>query len=593
MRNLSETFFKALKKGHLKPLLERVQADPDLELFIRDEYINVYFKGASILKLTERSPRFLVQVAPPYVSPVLAFAKYGVPPLPPELNNATQVDEFLQLLPLLKQGVLDSSHRGKRELEFEQLFTRINNRLGGSGVNSDYYIVDRQYAEIGKRESRPDLLGVRWNTGGRSRGDVVPPVLIEVKYGLNSDIQDVAGQVRRYLDQLFNPKTWGGFIDEMQGMLIQRAELGLFGEKDSKMLGTLKIDKRLEKAEILILMVDYNHLSDLYKRAEADLERLAAQRGLNIRVAHVGMALWVANTKQIGDCTDVPMLGEIHLYRRTIMDTANSFRGQCFSSAQPLELLCAAMVLRHEMVHAACHLGRSPDLKRWPFELMTTKEHETLAELLKDEGWEDACSQAWALDAALMAPWYDAWHKSQQSNLPPGDPYRQHLQLRQPKEEGVRRAIKEIVTQRIIPGRMPEASAHHTGAFDPNLLKVMLDPGTSTTISEEGLANEATGGFGEAVENPQKGTHLVSQPQGLLRKVHVDRALRAVYFLGGKAMLGVARPRRKSALRVFPKRSFPLPQSANSSSSNKRDGRRRENWGKSWFVALDSRLSLG
>jgi len=486
MRNMNPAFMAALKHGHLQPLLNRVQKDSDLELFLRDGYINIYYKGASILKLTERSSRFLVEVAPPYVAPVVALTKYGVPPLPTELNDAAQVDGFLQLLPLLKQGVLDSSHRGKRELEFEQLFTRINNRLGGSGVNSDYFLLDRQYAEAGKPESRPDMLGVRWNTVGRSRGDVVPPVLIEVKYGLNSDIQDVADQVRRYLGHLLQQSTWGNFVGEMQRLLTHRAELGLFGSKDSGVLQTLKIDEAAENVEILILMVDYNPHSVLYRRAESDLAKLAAEKGLTIRVGHVGMALWEANTCVVGSSKDIPLLGEIRLYRRTIMQQAERYRAKGFSSAHPLELLCAAMVLRHEMVHAACHLGRSHDLKRWPFELMSTNDHETLAELLKDEGWEDECSLAWCLDAGAMALWYDTWHQSQESNLPPGDPYRHHLQLRRPKAEGVRGAVDEIVTQRLIPWSGAEASAQYAKAFAPELLKALLGPGTSA-IPEEGI----------------------------------------------------------------------------------------------------------
>lgn len=305
MRNISETFMKAMLTEHLNPLLERVKSDPDLELFIRDGYINVYFKGASILKLTERTQgptsRYLVEIAKPYSAPLAAFAKYGVPPLPGELNGVPEVEDFLRLLPLLKQGVLESSHRGKRELEFEQLFARINNRLGSSGVNTDYYIVDRQYAESGKSECRPDVLGIRWNTGGRKQGDTVAPVLIEVKYGLNPDIQDLPSQIRRYIEQLQATANWGRLICEMQSLLSQRAQLGVYGPTDSKYLRTLKIDERPVRAEVLILMVDYNRCSELYRRADAELAELASEKNLDIRVAHVGTALWHTNTSRVGN----------------------------------------------------------------------------------------------------------------------------------------------------------------------------------------------------------------------------------------------------------------------------------------------------
>ena len=44
MRKLSETFVKKLK-GEWKPLLEYILSDSELDLQIRDNYINVYYQG--------------------------------------------------------------------------------------------------------------------------------------------------------------------------------------------------------------------------------------------------------------------------------------------------------------------------------------------------------------------------------------------------------------------------------------------------------------------------------------------------------------------------------------------------------------------
>ena len=56
MRSISGKFIGNLKSGFLAPILERVHSDKDLDLQIRDGYINIYFKGNSLLKLTEKHP---------------------------------------------------------------------------------------------------------------------------------------------------------------------------------------------------------------------------------------------------------------------------------------------------------------------------------------------------------------------------------------------------------------------------------------------------------------------------------------------------------------------------------------------------------
>ena len=54
-RGLSEKFMNALSKpeGKLHPILERVQKDHNLMLAIRNGYINIYYRGGNILRVTE------------------------------------------------------------------------------------------------------------------------------------------------------------------------------------------------------------------------------------------------------------------------------------------------------------------------------------------------------------------------------------------------------------------------------------------------------------------------------------------------------------------------------------------------------------
>jgi len=56
MRELSKFFLENLKSssGILYPILHRVKQDNTLTLAIRDNYINIYYRGGSILKLIEQ-----------------------------------------------------------------------------------------------------------------------------------------------------------------------------------------------------------------------------------------------------------------------------------------------------------------------------------------------------------------------------------------------------------------------------------------------------------------------------------------------------------------------------------------------------------
>ena len=55
MRELSETFMNDLlnSEGVLFPILSSVKKDQTLMLAIRDGFINIYYRGGSILKVTE------------------------------------------------------------------------------------------------------------------------------------------------------------------------------------------------------------------------------------------------------------------------------------------------------------------------------------------------------------------------------------------------------------------------------------------------------------------------------------------------------------------------------------------------------------
>lgn len=68
MHVLSQQFITQLQTGFLSPLTDRVGADIDLDMFIRDGYINIYYKGNSLLKLTEKGDAYAVDIHPKFLN---------------------------------------------------------------------------------------------------------------------------------------------------------------------------------------------------------------------------------------------------------------------------------------------------------------------------------------------------------------------------------------------------------------------------------------------------------------------------------------------------------------------------------------------
>src|SRR5271157_3645121 len=69
MRKLSDDFMDCLKSGFLSGIIQAVRNDYDLNLEIRKGYLNIYFKGHSLLKLSEASStRYRTEIHKKYAS---------------------------------------------------------------------------------------------------------------------------------------------------------------------------------------------------------------------------------------------------------------------------------------------------------------------------------------------------------------------------------------------------------------------------------------------------------------------------------------------------------------------------------------------
>lgn len=266
----------ALQTGFLSALRETVIADKDLDLQIRDNYLNIYYKGNSLLKLTEPTAgRYEVSIN----------AKFESEPKIFEWNDEITTSIFIKKIPCLKENIIKHG-KSSLEVEYEQLIIRANNFESKS--NSEYFIIDRQYVADDEGKNRFDLTGFYWPREGRRRGDQVPLCLMEVKFALNPDIENIHDQVSRYYNFLKN--NIKAFAEETQNVFQQKLALGLINQDENRVeaLRTLRFSPNIDEAQVVLILVDYNPFSKLLNVEK--IKKLSFVK--QIKIFYTGFAMW-------------------------------------------------------------------------------------------------------------------------------------------------------------------------------------------------------------------------------------------------------------------------------------------------------------
>jgi hypothetical protein len=270
-----------LASGHLTQLIQTVRQDYDLNLEIRDGFLNIYFKGHSLLKLSEgKRERYTVAVHKKFTHDL---------DLPQVLDNQRAVEKFVNCIPKLKQNILQNG-KGSLEIEYEQMIIRANNYEPRN--NSEYFIVDRQYTvDVG----RFDLTGFYWDRRARRKGQEVSPCLMEVKFALNQDIREVHEQLVRYYNAL-RPIA-SQFAEEQEMMLRQKLALGLYCQSQDRLdaMKTLVFSRDIAQFQFILILVDYNPNS-----AKFDPEKLSTLPFADqIKIFQGGFGMWRQNVDSI------------------------------------------------------------------------------------------------------------------------------------------------------------------------------------------------------------------------------------------------------------------------------------------------------
>lgn len=271
-----------LTQGFLSPIREKVFEDIDLDLQIRENYLNIYFKVNSLLKLDE--------ITPQKYKITLHYKFRANCSIPDLLSSPETVSAFLQAVPLIKENVLQ--HKSSIETEFEQMIIRANNDEPRN--SSEYFIVDRQHTE--GEYGRFDLTRIYWPRNKRRKGDIIPLCLMEIKYALNPDISEVQEQIRRYYDSIaVNPSA---IAEETEVIFKQKLELGLFDHQPlnrPEAMKTLRVSRSLSHFQFIVILIDYNPFSSKFNPETLKNLQFANQ----IRVLKTGFAMWVCYLEQL------------------------------------------------------------------------------------------------------------------------------------------------------------------------------------------------------------------------------------------------------------------------------------------------------
>lgn len=268
MRKLSVEFMKDLIKndGVLHPILNRVQKDHTLMLAIRENYVNIYYRGGNILKITERN-RGDYQT---FFDEKYNKSNLPIKDSPVEISKQKDANLWVESFSDRK-NIMDEyfSKDPNAEREFQQLIARENNNSTISS-ESEYFISDIEFTEP---YGRFDIVAFKWLASQRKNGSNCVPALIEMKYG-DGSLGGSAGLLKHLqdMDKLFSSEENSKSLYEtMESQFGQLDQLGLlnFNKGTSNARVTINRD---EIPEVIFILANHNPRSSKLKTILSDPE---------------------------------------------------------------------------------------------------------------------------------------------------------------------------------------------------------------------------------------------------------------------------------------------------------------------------------
>lgn len=279
MRALSQTFMNDLlnQDGLLHPILERLKQDHTLMLSIREDYINIYYRGGNILRVKEqRNGSYSAFFDNEYNK-----SGVGNLSLPGTIENSNSARTWIASVQELK-GIMDIyfSKNGKPEREFQQLVVRENN-FSPLSNQSEYFVSDIEFADS-NLGARFDILALCWLASQRKNTSNCRPVFIEMKYG-DDALSGNAGILKHLQDidaLISNSGKYKVLVETIETQFNQLDELGLMLFNRVANWKKIKLDAS-KKPEVVFVLANHNPRSSKLCTILQDSEIEAYDRSPN------------------------------------------------------------------------------------------------------------------------------------------------------------------------------------------------------------------------------------------------------------------------------------------------------------------------
>lgn len=260
MRELNKKFINDLNNdnGILKPIMQFVLKDNSLEFMIRDNYVNIYYRGGSLLKIEPSSKAYKFSFDENYLEDKTTQ-------LPDSIIDSDTIKKWIEILPYLKQNIDIHKTIAKPSLEreYQQLVVKECNELSKTISNgSDIFIVDIEYAND---YGRFDLIGIEWDRGKASLAGNYKPklLLIEMKFG-DSAIKGTSdnkksADIKQHINDVENFANINNLEqlkEETLSILKQKRKLGLFRAIQHNKNEVIDLD--IDKPDFIILLSAHN-----------------------------------------------------------------------------------------------------------------------------------------------------------------------------------------------------------------------------------------------------------------------------------------------------------------------------------------------
>lgn len=256
MRELSEEFMNDLSRegGVLHPILSRIKKDQTLMLAIRDGFINIYYRGGSILRVTEEGEGTYKT----FFDDRYNKSVQEIPSAPHIIANQDDTKIWVTSFPILK-NIMDDfySSNDKPEREFQQLVARENN-FSTISNESEYFISDIEVSESDSG-GRFDMVAIRWEATKRRSGSNCRAAFIEMKYG-DGSLHGKAGLLKHLKDFdtiIANKQRYSELMHVIEKQFNQLDQLGLMNFNKGEKYEKVSIDLN-EKPEVIFIIANHN-----------------------------------------------------------------------------------------------------------------------------------------------------------------------------------------------------------------------------------------------------------------------------------------------------------------------------------------------